>query len=162
MNAAKYRDILDENLFQSALDLRLGGRFTFQQDNGPKHTAKITKEWLQNNTVTILKDGNKGKHRVTKRGPALSYPMFYPGYRHRWSLESGLCDSSPATKQRRSDPDRCRYRCKQSLSVTVKTGSQCPVPSLEIGLTFLMTLSYSHFEDAIPPSVSFVTMDENS
>ncbi|CAJ0922191.1 unnamed protein product [Ranitomeya imitator] len=39
-------------------------------------------------------------------------PDVYPGYRHRWSLESGLCDSSPATKQRRcSDPDRCRYRC---------------------------------------------------
>ncbi|CAJ0957893.1 unnamed protein product [Ranitomeya imitator] len=37
---------------------------------------------------------------------------FYPGYRHRWSLESSLCDSSPATKQRRcSDSDRCRYRC---------------------------------------------------
>ncbi|KAL0148286.1 hypothetical protein M9458_056432 [Cirrhinus mrigala] len=44
MNAAKYRDILDENLLQSAQDLRLGRRFTFQQDNDPKHTAKITKE----------------------------------------------------------------------------------------------------------------------
>jgi len=54
MNAAKYRDILDENLFQSALDLRLGQRFTFQQDNDPKHTAKITKEWLHNNSVAVL------------------------------------------------------------------------------------------------------------
>ncbi|XDV28874.1 hypothetical protein PO909_032071 [Leuciscus waleckii] len=54
MNAAKYRDILDENLLQSALDLRLGRRFTFQQDNDPKHTAKIMKEWLHNNSVTVL------------------------------------------------------------------------------------------------------------
>ncbi len=54
MNAAKYRDILDENLLQSAQDLRLGRGFTFQQDNDPKHTAKITKEWLQNNSVTVL------------------------------------------------------------------------------------------------------------
>ncbi len=54
MNAAKYRDILDENLLQSAQDLRLGRRFTFQQDNVPKHTAKITKEWLHNNSVTVL------------------------------------------------------------------------------------------------------------
>ncbi len=54
MNAAKYRDILDENLLQSAQDLRLGRRFTFQQDNDPKHTAKITKEWLHNNSGTVL------------------------------------------------------------------------------------------------------------
>lgn len=38
------RVILDKNLLQSALDLRLGGRFTFQQDNNPKHTAMMTKE----------------------------------------------------------------------------------------------------------------------
>ncbi|KAI2648153.1 Transposable element Tcb1 transposase [Labeo rohita] len=54
MNAAKYRDILDENLLQSVQDLRLGRRFTFQQDNDPKHTAKIMKEWLHNNSVTVL------------------------------------------------------------------------------------------------------------
>ncbi len=59
MNAAKYRDILDENLLQSAQDLRLGRRFTFQQDNDPKHTAKITKEWLHNNTVTVLEWPNQ-------------------------------------------------------------------------------------------------------
>jgi hypothetical protein len=33
MNRAKYREILDENLLQSAQDLRMGRRFTFQQDN---------------------------------------------------------------------------------------------------------------------------------
>ncbi|CAJ0956381.1 unnamed protein product [Ranitomeya imitator] len=46
---------------------------------------------------------NQGKHRVTKRSPALSYPMFTlvtQGPRHRWSLESCLCDSSPATTLR--------------------------------------------------------------
>ncbi len=59
MNAAKYRDILDENLLQSAQDLRLDRRFTFQQDNDPKHTAKITKEWLHNNSVTVLERPNQ-------------------------------------------------------------------------------------------------------
>ena len=29
MNGAKYREILDENMLQSAQDLRLGLRFTF-------------------------------------------------------------------------------------------------------------------------------------
>ncbi|KAJ8361428.1 hypothetical protein SKAU_G00179530 [Synaphobranchus kaupii] len=47
MNAAKYTEILEENLLQSAVDLRLGRRFTFQHDNDPKHTAKRTKEWLR-------------------------------------------------------------------------------------------------------------------
>jgi len=31
-----------ENLCQSACDLSLGRRFTFQQDNEPKHTVKAT------------------------------------------------------------------------------------------------------------------------
>ncbi|KAK3510100.1 hypothetical protein QTP70_026829 [Hemibagrus guttatus] len=54
MNAAMYRDILDENLLQSALDLILGRWFIFQKDNDPKHTAKITKEWLRDNSVNVL------------------------------------------------------------------------------------------------------------
>ncbi|KAG2468178.1 TC1A transposase, partial [Polypterus senegalus] len=54
MTAALYRVILDENLLQSALDFRLGRQFIFQQDNDPKHTAKISKEWLQDNSVNVL------------------------------------------------------------------------------------------------------------
>ncbi|KAG2468313.1 TCB1 transposase, partial [Polypterus senegalus] len=54
VTVAMYRDILDENLLQSALDLRLGRQFVFQQDNDPKHTAKISKEWLQDNSVNVL------------------------------------------------------------------------------------------------------------
>ncbi|KAJ8340779.1 hypothetical protein SKAU_G00330700 [Synaphobranchus kaupii] len=54
MNAAKYTEILEENLLQSALDLRLGRRFTFQHDNDPKHTAKRTKEWLRRKSVHVL------------------------------------------------------------------------------------------------------------
>ena len=46
MNGAKYREILDENLLQSAQYLRLGQRFSFQQDNDPKHTTKTMQEWL--------------------------------------------------------------------------------------------------------------------
>uniref|UniRef100_A0AAZ3R6X7 Transposase Tc1-like domain-containing protein n=1 Tax=Oncorhynchus tshawytscha TaxID=74940 RepID=A0AAZ3R6X7_ONCTS len=42
MNGAKYREILDENLLQSAQYLRLGQRLNFQQDTNPKHTAKTT------------------------------------------------------------------------------------------------------------------------
>lgn len=54
MNAAKYTEILGDNLIQSARELRLGRRFIFQQDNDPKHTAKATQEWLKKNQVNVL------------------------------------------------------------------------------------------------------------
>ncbi|CDQ69789.1 unnamed protein product [Oncorhynchus mykiss] len=42
MNGAKYREILDENLLQSAQDLRLGQRFTFQQDNAGVASGQVS------------------------------------------------------------------------------------------------------------------------
>ena len=51
MNGTKYREILDENLLQSAQVLRLGRMFTFQQDNDPLHTAKTT---LQDMSLNVL------------------------------------------------------------------------------------------------------------
>ena len=53
-NGAKYIEILNENLLQSAQDLRLGQKFTFQQDNDPKHTAKTTQEWLRDKSLNLL------------------------------------------------------------------------------------------------------------
>ena len=46
MNRAKYREIPDENLLQSAQDL--------QQDNNRKHTAKTMQEWLQDKSLNVL------------------------------------------------------------------------------------------------------------
>ena len=47
-------EILDRDLLQSAQDLRLGRRFTFQLDNVPKHTAKTTQEWLRDMSLNDL------------------------------------------------------------------------------------------------------------
>jgi hypothetical protein len=55
MNGAKYREILNENLLQSTQDLSLGQRFTFQQDNNPKHTAKTLQKWLRDKFLNVLK-----------------------------------------------------------------------------------------------------------
>ena len=53
-SCAKYREILEGNLFQSSRDLRLGRSFTFQQDNDPKHTAKATLEWFEGKHLNVL------------------------------------------------------------------------------------------------------------
>ena len=54
MDGAKYREILEGYLLQSSRDLRLGRRFTFQQDNDPKHTAKATLEWFKGKRLNVL------------------------------------------------------------------------------------------------------------
>ena len=54
MDGAKYREILEGNLFQSSRDLRLGRKFTFQQDKDPKHTAKATLEWFKVKHLNVL------------------------------------------------------------------------------------------------------------
>jgi transposase len=54
MNGAKYREILDENLLQSAQDNRQERRFTFQHGNDPKHTTKKRQEWCRDKSLNIL------------------------------------------------------------------------------------------------------------
>ena len=54
MDGAKHRRILDENLLEAAVNLKLGRRFTFQQDNDPTHKAKATLEWLIKKKINVL------------------------------------------------------------------------------------------------------------
>ena len=54
MDGAKNRRILNENLLESAMNLKLGRRFTFQQDDDLKHKAKATLEWLNKNKINVL------------------------------------------------------------------------------------------------------------
>uniref|UniRef100_A0AAX7SKK8 Tc1-like transposase DDE domain-containing protein n=1 Tax=Astatotilapia calliptera TaxID=8154 RepID=A0AAX7SKK8_ASTCA len=54
MDGAKYRAVLEENLLESAKDLRLGRRFTFQQDSDPKHKARATMGWFKTKHIHVL------------------------------------------------------------------------------------------------------------
>ena len=49
MNGSMNREILEKNLRKSATFLGHGRNFVLQHDSDPKHTAKLTKEWSENN-----------------------------------------------------------------------------------------------------------------
>ncbi len=55
LTARMYVDVLHHTLKDSARKLGLEKTFIFQQDNDPKHTAGITKEWLLYNVRRQLK-----------------------------------------------------------------------------------------------------------
>ncbi|CAJ0931864.1 unnamed protein product, partial [Ranitomeya imitator] len=47
-----------------------------QQANGKIKDINVQKKKIVRELTELIKHGNQGKHRVTKRGPALSYPKF--------------------------------------------------------------------------------------
>ena len=50
----QYIEILKHNLKSSARQLRLGRKWIFQQDNDPKRTAHVVKNWLRDNKIKVL------------------------------------------------------------------------------------------------------------
>lgn len=54
MDRFVYLDILKSKLRESVTALGLGNDFIFQQDNDPKHTSHVVKEWLLQNVPNQL------------------------------------------------------------------------------------------------------------
>ena len=52
MDSFQYVNILADNLFASASDLRMNS-FTFQQDNDPKHTSKLAKSFFVDQKIPV-------------------------------------------------------------------------------------------------------------
>ncbi|KAK1791022.1 hypothetical protein P4O66_002074 [Electrophorus voltai] len=54
MDSRAYLEILTKNLCSSFMDLKMGHRLIFQQDNDPKHMAKKTKAWFKREKIKVL------------------------------------------------------------------------------------------------------------
>ena len=78
--------ILDEVLNAMEQVLGLGRRFTFQQDNDPKHTVKTMQEWLRDTSLNALE--------WHSQSPDLN-PI-----KHHWRLENSCAATLP------TQPDR--------------------------------------------------------
>lgn len=53
-NAARYVDILQHNLLQTALHFYPREHWWFQQDNAPQHTSNLAHRWFHNHGVDLL------------------------------------------------------------------------------------------------------------
>ncbi|ORD95353.1 TCB2 [Hepatospora eriocheir] len=53
MTGAAYKQILAQNLRQSAIEMGLD-EFILQQDNDPKHTSNVVKDWLDEKNIDVL------------------------------------------------------------------------------------------------------------
>lgn len=54
MTGQKYVEILKNNLEESARMLGIEDDFVFQQDNDPKHTSKVAKEYFDSKKIFVL------------------------------------------------------------------------------------------------------------
>ena len=54
MKAQCYLNLLEKNFTPNVSKLNLPGHWIFQQDNDLKHTSRLAKELLQQNTPTML------------------------------------------------------------------------------------------------------------
>lgn len=53
MNAAMYVDIL-ENIMYPYAEMNMPLKWTFQQDNDPKHTSKAAKQWFRGKQISVM------------------------------------------------------------------------------------------------------------
>ena len=104
MDRFVYRDILEKAMLPYAR-VRMPRKWTFQQDNDPKHSSKVLQEWLVKNKVDVLKwpsqspDLNPIEHLWNEMGRRLGAQHFsnsnqlYEKLREIWSeIPVSVCE----------------------------------------------------------------------
>ena len=103
MTGEVYRDILDKNLLKSVKKMGMNTQWIFQQDNDPKHTAAIVKNWLDR-----------------KRVRRLNWPSFSPDLNpieHLWDeVERRMKKEQPKNQRELKE---CLLKVWQSIEITV-------------------------------------------
>lgn len=115
LNKEGYNEILRTQMLPSAEDLFGENPYIFQQDNDPKHTARINKQWLVDNNITTFAwpsqspDLNPIENlwsildsRLKNRAPNTAAELFQTLTQGWYSLERELL-----TRLVDSMPDRC-------------------------------------------------------
>ena len=54
MDGAVYRQALEKSIIHSVKCLFKKYKWTFKQDNDPKHTANLTREWFNKKKINVL------------------------------------------------------------------------------------------------------------
>lgn len=117
MDAAKYKDILENNLEQSAVKMGLQGQFIFQQDNDPKHKSKLLKSYFESKKISLLDHPPQSPdlnpienlwsqlNRLVKKSQRRSIKTFTPALIDTWNsiglqYMRDLVDSIPSRLQK--------------------------------------------------------------
>ncbi|EDW25687.1 GL18369 [Drosophila persimilis] len=118
MDRFQYKKILEENLETSVDTLSLGSSWIFQQDNDPKHTAHVVRDWLLFSSyvgafafileeeIVLLREGIAQIPDIPRVLPLEPFGFAEPGRLRIWHRLCVQDESSPGTPSAQADENK--------------------------------------------------------